>query len=67
MSNVIQFAPRPGSKLAVHVAADVQICLTIASWYSTTADRTVAIETVLQHCDQPHLTRLALRALGEAV
>ena len=69
MSNVIQFLPITGPKLEREIASDVSLCLLLASWYNSapTSVRTEIIEIVLEHCDKPHLTRLALRAQGEAV
>ncbi len=69
MSNVIQFLPRRGSKLEREIASDVDLCLLFAGCYPKYGPekRAEIIETVLEHCDKPHLTRQALRGRGEAV
>lgn len=65
MNNVIQLAPRPGSKLALDVADSVRFCLTLAATYPSRSSRLQGMEIMLKHCLHAQHVRQALGTQSE--
>ena len=67
MTNVQQFAPRPGTQLAVDVANRVRWCLALAASYSKPHLRMRALEIMLKHGPHSQHVRQALGTQSEMV
>ena len=65
MTNIRQFAPRPGTKLALDVAANARFLLALAASYSKPHVRLQALEAFLKHGPHAQHVRQAIGTQSE--
>ncbi len=65
MTNIRQFAPRPGTKLALDIASNARVCLEIAASYPSRSSRLRGLEILLKHMPHPQHVRQAIGTQSE--